>query len=89
MACSSEGDIEQPEIFAVLLVSLKLQVLAESDGRSPHVDRHVVAVVGVVEDRDRHGVFLAKTVPHVGAVNDREFETFAPVDREHLNSLGV
>ena len=85
--CPCQGDIEQPQVFAALLDELVLLVDGETVAVVPDVDRAHVPVVPVVEDRhlDRRRI----AAPHVGAEHDREFESLAPVDRDHLHRLGV
>ena len=87
MLGTGERDVEQPQVLAPFLDQLVLLVDGEAVALACDVDGARVPVVLVVEhgNLDRGGV----AAPHVGAEHDRELQPLAPVDRDHLDRLGV
>ena len=66
---------------------VRRQGLAVVGPEHTDVERPAVVVGGVVEDRDL--LDRAVPVPDVWAVDDRELQALAAVDRQHLHGFGV
>ena len=89
VARPGQRDVGEPELLAPLLGDVLVPVGVEA-GAVPaaDVDRAPVAGRRVVED----GRFVLRDppgVPEVRAVDDRELEALAAVDRQHLHGLRV
>ena len=87
VAGAGEGDIEQAQALTLLLCLLQFLVGRQAGARTPDVDGPLVRAVRVVKDRDIDRKRPA--VPGVRDHHDRELQSLASVDRDHLHRLRV
>ena len=87
VAGAGQGDVEQTEALALLLCLLQFPVGRQVRARTPDVDGSLVRRVEVVKDRDVDPKRPA--VPGVRDHHDRELQSLASVNRDHLHRLRV
>ena len=88
MLGASQRDVGQAQVLATLLDHVLVEVALERPPLEPDVDRVLVPGRRIVES---HRLLRPdpRRIPQERAVDDRELEALAAVDRQHLDRLGV
>lgn len=86
---SGQGHIKVPEILApaVLLAVTTVPLVLGVAHVPPDVQFATAAICGVVEHDRGAGAVGRRTVPQIGAVDDRELEALGPVNGQDVDGV--